>query len=215
MPLDLGTNLSPEALKLHSTGAWIWLFDIPISTDEIFYLAHYDANVSWNSRTYYAYPIEAPSLQDAQGTQIPTIDLTVYQIDESITDRLKDGELQGQTVTMRLVHSDHLSDATYYLERTAEVLSAQVYRDRVVFTLGGANWLVKTMGRRFLRLRCHHVYGSDACGYDTARTGALSTCERTFADCVLHGTDESDAGLFAYHPMRFGGFKPLPRVNRG
>ena len=215
MPLDLGPNLIPEINKLHSTGRWVWLFDVNVGAGSVYYLANHDSNISWNSTTYYAAPVEAPALTDAQGTQIPTIELTVYQIDQGITDRLRDGELQGQTVTMRLVHTDHLSDTTYHLERTAEILTAAVHKDRVVFTLGGANWLTKTLGRRFLRLRCHHVYGSEVCGYDLARTGALATCARTFDDCVMHGDDEAADGLYRLHPMRFGGFKPLPRVNRG
>ena len=218
MPLG-SSSLTPETTKVSSTDRFIWIFEVEVGASEVIRVADDNSNVTWNGDTYYAYPMTVPKLKDSQGTETQTLELTLFNVDNLVTDRLRDGELLGKIVTFRLVHSSSLgSSSTYLIQREATILSADVQRQFVKLTLGGVNWLNKVLGRRFLRLRCHHVYGGPSCGYDIDRTGALATCDRTFAGsngCKVHGDDEETNGLARLHPLRFGGFPTIPKRNRG
>lgn len=216
MPHDIGTGQEIEAYAKNNASPWIWLFEVEVGSSEVAHLTPYDAQVTWNGDTYYPYPMSVPTVPEGKATAQSQAQITVYQVDQMLTDRLRDRELVGNKIRVRLVHADNLSE-TDVIAHEMTILGASIVRDQraVTFSVGTYNWLNKQPGRRFVRLRCHHVYGSDACGYDKDRSGALSTCERTYADCLTHGQDEASVGLFQYHPARFGGFPGMPRQNRG
>lgn len=219
MPHEIGDALQETTMR-NNPSAWVWLLEVQIGASEVAYLTPNNTAVAWGGNTYYPYPMTVPTVPEEQTTATEIIQLTVYQIDSMLTDRIRAGEIVGSKVYLRLVHLDHLS-ATDIIEHEATILGAEVTRaDRAVtITLGSHPWLSRLIGRRFLRLRCWHVYGSDGCGYDTGRTGAMATCSRLYSDgsngCVEHGDEEAAAGLFRLHPARFGGFPGLPRQNRG
>lgn len=216
MTRTIGSGQVQESQLPHNDKAWIWLFEVEVGTSEAAYITPYDAAVTFDGNTYQPYPMTVPTVPEAGTTNAVTATLTLFNLDDMITNRLRDNELLGNKLYIRLVHEDHLSE-TDVIAHEAVILGAEVVREKqaVKVTIGIRNWLALIFGRRFLRLRCHHVYGSDICGYDKDRTGALATCERTFSDCEAHGTDEANAGLFVLHPKRFGGFKGIPSQNRG
>ena len=220
MPHDVGIGQVSESLTRNNSSPWAWLFEVHLGASEVAYLTPNNESVTYLGVTYYPYPMTVPTVPEEQGTVLAQLELTVYQIDSMLTDRLYAGEVVGQRCIARLVHLDHLTE-TDIIEHETAILGAEVMRESrsVTFTLGQASWLNKLVGRRFLRLRCHHVFGSSSCGYDTARSGALSTCSRLYSDgsngCVEHGDEEESLGLFRLHPARFGGFPGLPRQNRG
>lgn len=220
MPHTIGTGQASKQLTPNTAAQWIWLFDVEIGASEIAYVTPFDDQITWNGITYYPYPMSFPVVPESKATQQGVAQITVNNIDGFLTDRLRDEELLGNFITVRVVNSDHLSE-TDVISHRMRMLGASVSRDRraITITVGNYNWLTKQPGRRFMRLRCHNVYGSAACGYDTARAGAMATCSRLYSDgsngCVEHGDDEAAAGLFRYHPLRFGGFPALPKQNRG
>ena len=219
MPHEIGTALEETTIRNNPT-AWAWLFDVDIDDDQIAYLTTNNESVTWGGNTYLPYPMTVPTIPEEQSTASETIQLTVYQIDDLLTDYLRDGVVLGGRVVLRLVHLDHLSE-TSVIEHEATILGAEVARRNktVTLTLGSHPWMSRLLGRRFLRLRCRHVYGSAACGFDVTRSGAMATCSRLYSDgstgCVEHGAEEAAAGLYQHHPARFGGFPGLPRQNRG
>lgn len=216
MPHNIGTGQVTESQLLHSSSAWIWLFEIEVGSSEVAFITPYDDSVTFDGDTYYPYPMTIPTIPESGTTNVATTTITVYNIDDMITNRLRDNELIGNKIRVRLVHEDHLSE-TDIIAHEATILGAESIREKeaVRFTIGARNWLNKIFGRRFLRNRCHHSYGGEACQYDTARSGALAACARTFVDCETHGDDEADNGLFRRHPLRFGGFRGMPKQNRG
>ncbi len=224
MSIDLSAAHLSSSQDVHSDKAWIFLFDVNVGSSEIARFTNNTTSVSWNSETYQPYPMAAPEVPEQLETNTETFSLTIFNVDQVLTDRLRDDEIQGQEITITIIHEDDIGAATFARQVTATMLAAQAERQTgaVTLTIGATNWLRTILGRRFLRLRCRHVFGlvrSDGslgpCGYDSARSGALTTCERTYADCVAHGTDEANAGLFNAHPLNFGGEPDLPRLNRG
>lgn len=216
MPHSIGTGQLQESQLLHNDKAWVWLFEVQVGTTEVAYLTPYDQQIVFDGDTYYPYPIEVPTVPEAGTTNATTTTLKLFNIDDMITDRLRDDELMGNKIWIRLVHVDHLSE-TDVIAHEATILGAELEPGNAVasITIGIRNWLNKEFGRRFLRTRCNHVYGSAICGYDKDRAGALSTCKRTYADCVLHGDDEANVGMMRQHPKQFGGYKGIPKKNRG
>lgn len=216
MTKSIGAGQVTESHALHSTSAWIWLFEIEVGTSDVAFITPYDAEVVFDGDTYYPYPMTIPTVPESGTTNVATTTITVYNIDDMLTNRLRDNELLGNKIRVRLVHADHLSE-TDTVAHEATILGAESLRDQeaIRFIIGARNWLSKILGRRYIRNRCHHSYGSAACGYDIARSGALATCERTFADCDTHGDEEVADGLFRRHPLHFGGFRGMPKQNRG
>lgn len=216
MPHSIGPNQIEEAFKLHSTSAWIWLYEVHIGSSEVAYLTSYDEQVTFDGNTYYPYPMTDPTVPEAGTTNANTTTITVFNIDDMLTDRLRDKELQGQSLFIRLVHSDHLSETDIIAHETTILGAESIYNGKTVrFTVGIRNWLNQIVGRRFIRTKCHHEFGGPACGYDTERAGALSSCKLTYSDCEAHGVEEAAKGFRVLHPKRFGGFVGIPSTNRG
>lgn len=219
MPNALGPNLTPETGKTHGSGSWIWLFDVNLSDTERVSIARYDAQIVWGGRTYYPFPITVPTFAEATRADVAPVRFTITDMDASIRERLRVGEIKGQRVDVTLVHSDHLADVSFYIRRTGWILGAELdfETNAATFSVGPFNVLQRKIGRRVFRARCVHRYGGPGCGYDTTRSGALSTCDRTETGangCGVHGANEAAAGLYPYHPSRFLGAPGIPAANR-
>ena len=217
MPITIGTGLQGEATKLHGSGSWLWLFEIDIDSSTVAYVTNHDSEVTWDGKTFSPWLIETPTVPESKSVDLGTVEITASDVDQVLSGYLRQGKLIGENVRIVIAHEDQLSETTDYVSRSMVVLgaSANSTAGTVTFSVGVYNWASATSGRRFIRNRCQHVYGGTACGYDKDRSGALSTCDRTFADCQAHGDNESDAGLFSAHPQRFGGFPGMPKQNRG
>ena len=216
MPTTIGTGLQTESTKIHSASPWVWLFDVVIDDSAIAYVTNHDASITWNGNTYAPWDIETPTMPETKSNDLQTVTITASDVDQVLTGYLRQGKMVGERVRIVLANSSQLSETTDYVSRSMTILgaSANASGGTVTFSLGVFNWGDQTSGRRFIRTRCHHVYGDVSCGYDKARTGALSSCDRTFADCQAHGTNETSVGLLNQHPERFGGFPGLPQQNR-
>lgn len=216
MPHPIGAGQVEKSQKLHSDSAWIWLFEIEVGSSEVAFLTPYDEQVVFDGDTYQPFPMTVPTVPEAGTTNANSTTMTVHNVDDLLTNRLRDDELIGNKIRIRIVHEDHLSE-TDIIAHEATILGAESVREQaaIKFTIGARNWINKIFGRRFLRNRCHHSFGSSACGYNTSRAGSLQLCGRTFTDCEERGDDEETNGLLRLHPRRFGGFKGLPKQNRG
>lgn len=218
MPQQLDDAIIDEALKPDSD-PWIYLFECEVGDSEVLYATPYRKEVSWGGKTWLPYPISLPTVPEDQATSVQTFDLVVADVEQALTNRLRDEELQGRMITLRVVSSANLSAGAAF-ERSAKIRAASVDRNQgtVTLKLGAKNWLEYRMGRRFQRLRCGKVYGGPHCGYDTGRSGALQTCDQTLHGangCVIHGDDEAAAGLYRAHPRNYGGEPGINRRNRG
>jgi len=216
MARTIGSGQVQESQLPHNDKSWIWLFEVEVGTSEVAYITPFDTAVTFDGDTYQPFPMTVPTVPESGSTNAVTTTLTIFNLDDMLTNRLRDDQIIGNKLYVRLVHEDHLSE-TDVIAHEAVMLGAEVMREKqaVKITIGIRNWLNRIFGRRFMRNRCHHVYGSAICGYDKDRSGALATCARTFADCEAHGADEASVGLAVLHPERFGGFKGIPSQNRG
>lgn len=220
MPIAPDPSLITKSSLIADNTGWLWLCEIEIGTSEVGRVALNDADVTWNGSTWYAYPWSVPDVPEDTDTSAKTFRVAFANVDQILTDRLRDGEILNRAITFHLVHASHLSVTEPLMRREAEILAATIEpaTGRVTLTCGALNWLSGTLGRRFLRLRCRHEYGGAACGYVTTRPGALATCDRTLDGangCTVHGDEEASVGLARLHPERFGGEPGIPRNNRG
>lgn len=199
--------------ELNSTAAWIELWEVRASDTEVFNITSNLETVLFDSVTYYPFPITRAEIDRDSVGNITDVRVSIANIDRLVQARIETGELLGRTVILRLVNSAILATAANAYTERFEILDATATDIAVTFRLGKTNLFDKPFpANRFTRTRCGWVYGGAECGYDTTRSGALSTCAKTLADCTLHGDDEATAGKPRHHPLRFGGF---PGIMKG
>jgi lambda family phage minor tail protein L len=198
---------------MNTTASWLYLWEIRSSDSEAFYLTDNNESVVFAGTTYFPFPISKPQIERDSEGNITDITVAVSNIDRSISAKLENGGLLGQTVILRIVNSAFLATSTDAYTHRFKIMDATCDDLWATFRLGQTNlFTVQFPSNRFMRTRCRWRYGSTECGYNTARSGALVTCAKTLDDCDDHGDDEVTAGLTRMHPLRFGGF---PSIMKG
>jgi lambda family phage minor tail protein L len=201
MPLSLSNDAITEKNKLNSSGAFLVLLEIGYpdeSPENVVYVVNNNENIVWPSgggNTYLAYPFQLGDItQDSEGS-IPTVDLTVVDISRQLISIVDDYDgAVGATAIVRIVHSDHLDNATAEYSEAFEIVDTSVDgKYNLKFKLGAENPLRYRIPQdRYLKDHCRYkTFKGEKCGY----SGGESECDRTFARCRELGT-----------PVRFGGF---------
>lgn len=196
--LTLSSAAILEKNKLDSTGAFLVLLEIDFEGESPIRLVHNTEDITWNSYTWYAFPFDIEDIvEDARG-QLPNVTIRVGNATRVLQTYLDDslGGL-GAQVTIRVVHSDHLTLTTPEFEETFEVIGCSVDAHWVKFTLGAENpMLQRCPKQRFLKDHCRYKeFKGTLCGY----SGGETDCNRTFERCVALGNE-----------ARFGGFPGIP-----
>ena len=202
MPLTLSADAIAEKNKLNSSGAWLTLLEIGYPDaeppDVVYIVANNSENITWPSsggNEYLAYPVTVgPITQESDGG-IPTLDMTVIDILHNLIPIIDeyDGGV-GATVTIRIVHSDHLDNVDAEYNETFSVLTAS-YNSKyeLKFQLGADNPLMYRIPQdRYIKDHCRYkTFKGTECGY----VGVQTSCDRTFIQCREYGNEG-----------RFGGF---------
>ena len=217
MPPTMTGAFLAEAMKLHTASSWIDLWEIRTTTGDptpAYLICANPYPVSFNGRTYSPFPVERT--EDSEDTEggIPELTLTVANIDRAIQVAIAAG-LRGKTAIMRKVNTATLGTAAAVLTYRYTILSADCSDVAATFKLGVANPVTRDFpGRRYQRNRCDLDYGGALCGYNTTRSGALVSCDRTLLGsngCRIHGDDEQAAGIPRQHAQNYGGEPAIPR----
>lgn len=194
-------NLSAAAIleknKTCSTGAWLLLIEFDFDGDTVRLVSN-NENITWNGYTWTAFPFKLDTVAENNEGEIPNVVISIGNQSRALQGYLEDtngGE--GTTVTLRVVHSDHLPDADAIIEEIYTVLSAKANEQWIPFTLGGDYpTRIRFPLDRYMTDFCRcKKFKNARCGY----SGADTTCTRTLTDCRSKGNQ-----------TRFGGFPTIP-----
>lgn len=205
MPRNLPPLLVWGKNKLASADPILCLLEITLtdSAQTKIYICHNTENVSWNGKTWTAFPfqIELPKISSKGEIPYWTIRLSnVTRVFQAYMEALNGGI--GSTVIMRFVDSGHLDKGNdaIYIEIAMEVLASESDAQWITFRLGTENLLRKTFPQeRYIANHCLWAFkfkGAE-CGY----TGSATTCDGRLETCRSYGNSR-----------RFGGKPGLGRI---
>jgi phage-related protein len=200
MPITISTEALREKNKLTSDGVFILLVEV-IYNGASSYLCWNSANVVWNGHTWLAAPFELGDINETKESELPSIDLSFYDIERVLTPLLPQyaGGV-GSEVWIRIVNTNTLSETVALREECFDIMEVTVDAiNKVTLKLGAENLSnYRSPANRFLKSHCRYKdFKGSLCGY----VGAQTSCNRSFTRCQeLSNT------------ARFGGF---PGVGSG
>ena len=170
-----------EKNKLAQAGAFLNLVQIDITGESAIRLAQNTEDVSWDGETYSAWPMQLGEVQENLTGRTGTTTLKLSNVTRALEPYLQDhAGCVGAVVTITVVHSDHLAEATPVLSDVFTVLDAQSDENWVAFTIGGSEPFSRRFPRdRYISTVCRHVFKGPLCLY----AGADATCDHTLVDC--------------------------------
>ena len=204
-----------EKNKLHTSSAWVELWELRLNATQVANLTGHTAAVVFGGITYSPFPISrAEFTTDNEGNLIDTT-VAVSNVDRAAQVLLDADYFRGYTAIWRLTNTALIADSAAVITERFRIGAVDLDPIWVTFHLGHVNLIdVGFPGSRFLRSRCRWVYGSTDCGYDTTRSGAIATCDKTLNGangCTFHGDEEVTNGKTRRHPLRYGGCPGIPR----
>lgn len=202
MPLDLSTNQIIEKNKLSSDNIELLLLEITYPTEDPVCLCLNNAEISWNSQTWYPALFTLSGLVETKNAEIPSVTLAFVDIQRALMPHVEshDGGV-GSEIIIRVVDSKFLDITTPKLIESMEILECTIdSNNTITFKLGAENLLNRRCPlNRYLKNTCRYkTFAGSRCGY--VITGE-ETCNRTISNCELHG-----------NVSRFGGFPAVGSV---
>lgn len=207
-------ELQTQRLKLNSSAAWVELYEIRYSATNCYRITSNTAPITFGGYVYSPFPMARAELERSNEGDVIDVIVECANV-EMLQSTVRLTDLKGAVVNLTCVNTGDLTSG--YTDRF--VLRNIVKGSGIMcsIVLGQVNAFdVDFPGNRFNRSRCRWLpqYGGTECGYDTTRSGALSTCDGTLNGangCAAHGTDEVNAGKARLHPLRFGGHPSLAK----
>ncbi|MCX7779606.1 MAG: DUF1833 family protein [Negativicutes bacterium] len=197
-------NLSVAAIleknKLSSDGAWLVLLEIAIGTT-IIRICRNTEDIIWNGQTWIAFPFELEDVSEDSKGELPQVTVKVSNVLRTIQRYLEESNGGiGASVTLRVVHSEHLDLTDPEIEETFTVVATKTDTQWVYFILGGDDPSRRRVPeRRYLKDFCPFTYGGIECGVSAAVKATYPACNKTLAHCRQRGNS-----------VRFGGEPAIP-----
>lgn len=214
---SLAASSAPEIRAL-------WLFEVDVPSDAVdpvthpastFYFAQSPTDVTYNAKTYIAWPIEHGGVSENSSGQVEGMNLRVSALSGEIAAALErcDG-LRGQPVRAYQVFD--VSDAGAHILDSYFIDAVKLSRTVAEFTLvpGGGAIIgeAQIAPRKYNRTFCRWAYkgrgcwaGPDVDGDWTEPSsfvaGSPDTCNKTMTDCLRHG-----------NLARIGAFPSIPHA---
>jgi lambda family phage minor tail protein L len=204
--LNLSVAGMLEKSQLSSDGVWLLLVEVDIpNSAEPLRLVRNTEDIVWNSDTWIAFNFTIGDItEDNKGKpqSVPLQISNVTQIAQAYVE--ENNGLTGTTVTLRVVHSQHLANPLPEVEEVFTVQSTTCDNQWVTFYLGcDISVQLRFPFRRVLKNFCawRDNYQGIECGY----AGTLPPCDGTLQSCrdrgnsVRYGGEPSipDGGLYA------------------
>jgi len=213
MPSTETANLQTARLTLNSTETWAECWELRTGSSNGYFVTSNNEAVTFAGVTYSPFPMTRAAIEKTQAGDITEITVEIANVD-----RVMGGltaSMNGCVVILRIVNTANLATSTDCYTERFTVRTVDINEASCVLHLGAINpYSLDVPSNRFQRGRCRWLprYGGAECGYDTTRSGALSTCDGTLNGangCVAHGTDEVNAGKPRIHPLRFGAWPSI------
>jgi len=199
--LTLSSQAIIEKNKLSSTGAWLILLEINYEGEDPIRLCYNTEDITWptvGGNLWQAFPFQIDDVKEDGKGGLPMFVIRVSNVNRVLMTYIEasSGGV-GASITLRVVHSDHLDLSDPELEETFEILSCSADEQWVSFTLGAENpMLQRCPKQRYLKDHCRYKeFKGTECGY----SGGETECNRTLTRCK-----ELSNGA------RFGGFPGIP-----
>ncbi|CVK21018.1 MULTISPECIES: hypothetical protein [Sporomusa] len=198
--LNLSVAGMLEKSLLASDGVWLLLAEVAIpNSGEPLRLVRNNEDIVWNGYNWTAFNFQLGEIiEDIEGKPeaVPLQVSNITQIVQAYVEK-HDG-LTGTTVTLRVVHSQHLDNTLPEVEEIFTVESTTCDSKWVNFYLGSdISTQLRFPFRRVLKNFCawRDQYKGLECGY----AGALPACDGTLQSCRARG-----------NAVRYGGEPSIP-----
>ncbi len=199
---NLSAALLLQKNKIATPNPWLITLDVTWPDASNSYFVRNTENITFQSRTYVAFPFEIDTTGETSKGDIPAVTLKVSNVGRALVPFFEatDGAV-GSTVIVRVINAALLTENYADLELTYEVMSAAMDNDWVTMTLGAPNPLRHKFPRyRYVALHCNWIFKGAECGAGTTGT----SCDKTLDSC-RGGAGTARAGLVS-NATRFGGF---------
>lgn len=208
MPSALSSALLAEAVKVHSTNPWIWLFEVQVTATTAFRITPYQGDVTtyegtsapYTARTWEAYNGSPPTIKRNVDGSLDSVELVVANVSAFISGYLDSNDVTGLNVRVLLVHSSNLGDSN---NKTALAVDEDfqitqvgpVTMESVTLQLGHWNLIRKQFPSvRYNRNRCRFAFKDGWCAFPSTGVLAKTGISGGF-DMVLVSLTECDKGL--------------------
>jgi len=198
--LNLSVAGMLEKSQLASDGVWLLLVEVAIpDSEEPLRLVRNSENIVWNGYTWTAFNFKLGEITEDNKGKPQAVPLQVSNITQIVQAYVEENNgLTGTTVTLRVVHSQHLDNMLPEVEEIFTVQSTTCDSKWVIFYLGSdISTQLRFPFRRVLKNFCawRDQYKGIECGYD----GALTACDGTLQSCRVRGNS-----------VRYGGEPSIP-----
>ena len=151
---------------LNVKGPWIWLFELAVDDSTTWRISSYTENITWNSLPWIGTACGIEVITDDLSGRFDTVSLTIANVNQEVSAYVEADTIVGRGVTVRLVHSEHLSVVTNVPTFHWRVNAADITAEGVTFELGFEDLLsINFPWQRFFRDHCRHVFKDAYCAY--------------------------------------------------
>jgi lambda family phage minor tail protein L len=201
--LNLSVSGMLEKNQLSSDGVWLLLVevDLPESPDYNgpLRLVRNNEKITWNGEVWTAFNFKLGEITEDNKGRPQSVPLQISNITQDFQAFVEQyNGLTGRTVTLRVVHSQHLDNTSPELEEIFTVQSTICDSRWITFYLGCEISLQRRFpSRRVLKHFCawRDQYKGIECGYN----GPLAECDGTLQACRTRG-----------NAARYGGEPSIP-----
>ncbi|WP_094605339.1 hypothetical protein SPSIL_002580 [Sporomusa silvacetica DSM 10669] len=189
-----------EKSQLASDGVWLLLVEVALpDSAEPLRLVRNNEDIIWNGDTWTAFNFKLGEITEDNKGKPQAIPLQVSNITQIVQGYVEENNgLTGTTVTLRVVHSQHLDNTLPEVEEIFTVQSTSCESKWVTFFLGSdISTQLRFPFRRVLKNFCawRDQYKGIECGY----AGSLPACDGTLQSCRNRGNS-----------VRYGGEPSIP-----
>lgn len=186
-----------EKSQLSSEGVWLLLLEVTLpGSEEPLRLVRNNEHIPWNGHTWTAFNFKLGEITEDNKGKPQSVPLQVSNVTQDFQAFVeKNNGLTGTTVTLRVVHSQHLGNTSPELEEIFNVQSTTCDSKWITFYLGSERSIqVRFPFRRVLKNFCawRDQYKGIECGY----AGALAECDGTLKAC----RERSNAARYGGEP---------------
>ncbi|MBP2655799.1 MAG: minor tail protein [Firmicutes bacterium] len=114
-----------EKSQLSSDGVWLLLVEVAIpDSDESLRLVHNNEDITWNGYTWTAFNFKLGDVKEDNKGKPQSVPLQISNVTQTVQAYVEEySGMTGTTVTLRVVHSQHLDNTTPELEEVFTVES--------------------------------------------------------------------------------------------
>ncbi|SEP36817.1 DUF1833 family protein [Propionispora vibrioides] len=198
--LNLSVAGMLEKSQLSSDGVWLLLVEVMLpDSPESLRLVRNNEDISWSGHAWTAFNFKLGDITEDNKGKPQSIPLQISNMTQTVQAYVEaNSGLTGTTVILRVVHSQHLDNASPELEEVFTVQSTTCDSQWITFYLGCEISIQRRFPpRRVLKNFCawRDQYKGIECGYN----GSLAECDGTLQACRLRGNS-----------VRYGGEPSIP-----